>query len=142
VSATGELEWVLGGGELGDFELTSGSAFARQHSPLLTDEGVLLFDNGHLDPDALYSRAVEYRIDEASGTYEEIWSYAGDEDIYTAFMGGVERLDDGNTLIGWGSGGRVTEIDASGAVVWQVETAVGSSFGFTHAVPTLGEVLE
>lgn len=141
ISGQGNLMWRLGGPEDG-FTLLGGERFSNQHSPILTEEGVLLFDNKQPDIEELYSRAVEYRIDLEARTLEEIWSFDGDQDLYSAFMGAVERTDRGTTLIGWGSGGRLTEVDAEGTVVWQVETEVGSSFGFTRPVRTLGEVVE
>lgn len=141
LSSEGELLWRIGGPEDG-FTLLGGERFANQHSPVLTESGILLFDNKTPDIDALYSRAVEYRVDLGAGTLEEIWSFDGEQDLYSAFMGAVERTHRGTTLIGWGSGGRLTEVDADGNVVWQVETAVGSSFGFTRPVRTLGEVVE
>ncbi|MFG0630951.1 MULTISPECIES: aryl-sulfate sulfotransferase [unclassified Pseudomonas] len=60
-----------------------------QHTAWLTGKGTLtVFDNGwgrNFEPTKLsgnYSRAVEYRIDEAKGTVEQVWEYGkerGDE---------------------------------------------------------------
>ncbi len=141
LTETGELVWKLGGPE-NDFALTSGDGFSRQHSPVLIDGGLLLFDNQSPNPDELYSRAVEYRLDEEAMTYAQAWSFDGDQGLFSAYMGSVERRPDGSTLVGWGSGGRITEVSPDGEVAWQIEAAIGSPFGFTHPVETLGEVVE
>lgn len=140
LASDGELRWRLGGEE-SDFALTSGEAFHQQHSPVLTSEGVLLFDNGDPDTGALYSRAAEFALDESAMTFAPVWTWAGDEDLFTAFMGSAERLPGGSTLIGWGSAGRITEVTSAGEVTWEIESEIGSPFGFTHPVATLGEVL-
>ena len=46
------------------------------------------------------SRAVEYLIDEEKRTAKLVWSYSNGQ--FTHAQGSVERLPNGNTLIGWG----------------------------------------
>ena len=103
---SGDVVWAFGGPNCAqnDFEI-SGDPFggpSHQHDASLTDDGTLLiFDNGNLRTgDEQVSRVVEYEIDEEAMTAELVWSY--DDDRYTPIMGSAERLENGNTLIGWG----------------------------------------
>jgi hypothetical protein len=137
--ATGALDWQLGG-EGSDFALSSGDAFHSQHGPSFVPGGVLLFDNRKADVDNLYSRAVEYGVDPVAGTFTERWSYAGDRTLYSPFLGDTERLPNGNTLVGWGAAGRVSEVTPDGEAVWQVDAPMGWPPGFAHHLDTLGGV--
>ncbi|MFC4860714.1 aryl-sulfate sulfotransferase [Pseudomonas sp. MAHUQ-62] len=77
-----------------------------QHTAWLTGKGTLsVFDNGwgrNFSPTKLagnYSRAVEYRIDEAKGTVEQLWEYGkerGDE-WYSPVTSVVEYRADKDT---------------------------------------------
>ncbi|AYF88490.1 aryl sulfotransferase [Pseudomonas sp. DY-1] len=77
-----------------------------QHTAWLTGKGTLsVFDNGwgrNFSPTKLagnYSRAVEYRIDEAKGTVEQLWEYGkerGDE-WYSPVTSVVEYRADRDT---------------------------------------------
>ncbi len=138
--STGALIWQLGGVQ-SSFTQTSGRAFEGQHSPELTDDGFMLFDNGDVDIDDAYSEAVEYRVNEASRTYTPIWSYDYGQRISSYLLGDVERLENGNTLVAWGSGGTLTEVTPAGDMAFQVSLAIGSANGFTHHVNALGGVL-
>jgi hypothetical protein len=138
VDAAGRLRWQLGGRD-GDFTLTGGEAFAAQHSPALTDAGILLFDNRGPNDAELYSQAAEYTIDEDAGTYAPTWTFDGDGKLFSIIMGSAERLPNGNTLVGWGSSGRINEVTPDGEVVWQDDAAIGSPLAFAHWTSTLGE---
>ncbi|MBT8409343.1 MAG: aryl-sulfate sulfotransferase, partial [Alphaproteobacteria bacterium] len=50
-------------------------------------------------------RAVEFTVDEAAGTVEQVWSYgdAPDDRLFACFQGGAKRLPEtGNTFITYG----------------------------------------
>jgi arylsulfate sulfotransferase len=137
--ASGELVWMLGnpegwGERWQDLFLQPNGDMPwqyHQHAPKLTPAGtMLLFDNGKnrafppnpraLPPNA-FSRAVEYRIDEAAGTVEEVWSY-GDPDENWFFSGFISEADwlpnTENVLIT--VGGRVLAPDGSiGVEPWE-----------------------
>lgn len=83
-----------------DFNWTWG-----QHAPLLLPNGnLLVFDNGmnrQFDLTTLYSRAVEYEIDETNKTIKQIWSYGKDRgnDTYSMIISDVDYLPNtGNIL--------------------------------------------
>jgi hypothetical protein len=141
VTAAGDLSWQLGGATSDFTDVGSGTdaPFAEQHGPTFTEAGILLFDNREPQTGSLYSRAVELRLDEAAGSFETAWSYDGDQQLFTAFMGSAEQLDDGRTLVGWGSGGRLDLVAADGHLAWRVDVAIGHPLGFSHHLATLGE---
>lgn len=121
---TGEIKWIFSGtvGELNeelhpylltpvneDFEYPM-----SQHAATLSSDGdLMLFDNrnfdvldedGNLDQDKLYSRAVKYHIDEENMTIEEVWEYgkeAGNQ-LYSSFGSDVDELEENHYLIDFG----------------------------------------
>lgn len=129
---TGAVEWRLGG-KNNQFALISDTVwFGWQHDARLLDNGNLtLFDNGGPAADSGgISRAIEYEIDTQAMTITPVWSYS--DGTYAWFMGDVQRLPNGNTLVGWGganadNGGpydpAVTEVTPDGEVVLQMTIA-------------------
>lgn len=93
--------------------------FSGQHSIQVLENGnYLLFDNGlrHAPPE---SRAVEYRVDPVARTATMVWQFRHSPAIYTAFTGSVQRLANGNTLIGWAAIATVSEVTPNGQVAWE-----------------------
>jgi outer membrane protein assembly factor BamB len=124
-AATGAILWRLGGAE-SDFSIVNDplDGFSAQHSALILPNGnLLLFDNGtrHDPPE---SRAVEYALDPAAGTATLVWEFRHSPAIYTPFTGSVQRLANGNTLIGYAWVGRAVEVSSAGTVAWEAELAV------------------
>ena len=61
-------------------------------------------------------------------TATRVWSYSHPNEIYSPAQGSVERLENGNTLIAWGTanagqgaGTLVTEINNQGEIVWEIQ---------------------
>ena len=54
-------------------------------------------------PDAGYSRALEYVLDQTNKTATLVWEYRNTPDVFALGMGNVQRLPNGNTMIGWGT---------------------------------------
>lgn len=124
---TGEVMWRLGGVQ-SDFTFLNDpeNGFSHQHSVTqLSNGNILLFDNGNLRSTP-YTRVVEYRLDEKNKTATLVWSYS--DGRFCVAMGSVQRLPNGNTLIGWGieinkmkdNIPRITEVDSSGKVMMQI----------------------
>jgi hypothetical protein len=107
---TGNIIWKLGGKDndftfIGEHEENGPTYFSYQHDIAVLPNGdVTLFDNGNQHP-AQYSRAVEYKLDQVNKTAELVWDYRHNPDIFAQAMGSVQRLPDGNTLVGWGGAG-------------------------------------
>ncbi len=83
-----------------DFNWTWG-----QHAPLLLPNGnLLVFDNGlnrNFASSEVYSRAVEYQINELDGTIKEVWSYGESRGLetFSAIISDVDYLPQtGNIL--------------------------------------------
>jgi hypothetical protein len=100
---SGEVIWRLGG-KKNMFEfINDPDRFTYQHAiRRLANGNIILYDNGnyHSPP---YSRAVEYNIDEVNKIAALAWQYRNNPDIFGGAMGFAQRLDNGNTLISWGS---------------------------------------
>ena len=91
---------------------------AQQHCPVITDKGILCFDNGNIRPSSIHhSRAIEYDIN----TKEVIWSYVDDMPaaFFSPYMGSVQRLWNGNTFICESAYGRLFEVTPEGDIVWE-----------------------
>lgn len=110
--------------------------FRFQHTARRLPNGnILLYDNGgggHGD----ISRAVEYKLDEAEKVATMVWESRADfKAPFRPEDGSVQRLSNGNTLIGWGEmpdkdrGGKrripmFTEVDQAGNMVREL-TSLG-----------------
>lgn len=109
-----------------------------QHHPhwLADDDRLLIFDNG--DPTLRpWSRVVEIETPLlGDGTYDlagafygpamPTWEYESQEDFFSAFISGADRVSNGNTLVTDGPAGRLFEVDMAGTVVWEylAETSI------------------
>ncbi len=76
-----------------------------QHAPLILDNGnILLFDNGdrrNYNTQNLYSRAVEYDIDESNMTVKQEWSYGKERGFstYSRIVSDVDYLPETNNVL-------------------------------------------
>ena len=117
---TGQVLWRLGGRH-NQFTFVNDplGGFGFQHDVRALDNGDLLFfDNGlaHTPPE---SRAVEYRLDLPARTATLVWEYRHAPPVFNPFVGSVQRLRNGNTLVGYGARSFVTEVAPGGQVLWE-----------------------
>lgn len=140
-SRTGDIIWRFGGRN-NEFVIHNDplDGFSGQHSVRVLENGnLLVYDNGerHVPSE---SRAVEYSLDPDSRTATMVWEFRHDPPIFTQFGGSVQRRSNGNTVIGFGWVGVVTEVGPDGSVLWegrlQVE-GVDRVFYRAIAVPSL-----
>jgi len=128
---TGDIIWRLGGKECKNNQFTFLNdtvdgfwGFSHQHSiNLLPNGNLLLFDNGTLKP-TQYSRAVEYKIDELNKTVQKVWEYKCSPDLFSISQGSVQRLPNGNTVIGWGANIQqitFTEVTPDGSIAMEAK---------------------
>ncbi|MAF67353.1 MAG: hypothetical protein CMJ84_17065 [Planctomycetes bacterium] len=162
--ADGELRWILSPhgrweGPWKDKLLrpTGGGPFSwsyHQHAAEITPSGtVLLFDNGNhraVPPDPpqpegmLYSRAVEYDVDEQAKTVRQVWEYGGPtgDSWYSHAYGDADsQPQTGNVLVTDGARSadseyphanvRLVEVtrEATPRVVWELRIADTTAFG-------------
>ena len=142
---TGEIIWRLGGRQnqftfLNENPANDPTYFTYQHSVRKLQNGnILMFDNGNLHP-VQASRAVEYKLDEQAMTATLVWEYRHDPDVFAPSRGSVQRLPNGNTMIGWGSapnGGypQATEVTPDKEIVFEMSVPPGmNSFGVYRSV--------
>jgi len=92
--------WRLGGPN-NDYTFVDDPGFFWQHDiRRLPNGNITLFDNSR--PGAHPGRGVEYMLDESQYIATPVWSRSFDTVAYSTAMGNLQRLDDGNTLVGWG----------------------------------------
>ncbi|MDG1479400.1 MAG: hypothetical protein P8R54_07405 [Myxococcota bacterium] len=101
-------------------DVIDGTPWHFQHDANLTPDGTLLLVSH--EPDATVAR--EYAIGDDGLT--EVWSVAGP---LSGFLGQARRLDNGNTLVGFGGKGLLREVTPDGEIAWQLEAGLGSWFG-------------
>ncbi len=134
---TGKVIWRLGGLK-SDFTFVNDpeGGFSAQHDAQFLDNGdVLLFDNGWRH-NPQFSRAVEYRLDEAAKTATLVWSYSHDPATFTPYTGSVQRMADGATLVGFSGMNTMVQVDAGGKVLGEYRPMVtdDTSSGFYRVV--------
>ena len=102
---TGEIIWRLGGvkSRNNQFQFINDTrTFSHQHDiRRLSNGNVSLFDNGKLLVPQ-YSRTLEYELEEENKEATLVWKFSYDPPIYKNIMGNMQRLLNGNTIIGWG----------------------------------------
>jgi hypothetical protein len=130
---TGEVIWRVGGAR-GEFTFLNDplGGFSAQHSARLLPNGnLLLYDNGtrHQPPE---SRAVEYALDTITKTAALVWEFRHVPPIYTSAVGMVQRLQNGNTLVGYGLVGHAAEVGPDGGVTWEADLTVDGQPAFVY----------
>ncbi len=129
---TGDIIWRLGG-KANQFTfsnapgITDDPHFYYQHDiRRLANGHITLFDN-HNEHLPLNSRALEFELDEVNKTATLVWEYRNTPDIFSGFMGDVQRLSNGNTVIGWGGSPTLmlTELKPDGAKALEMALSGG-----------------
>lgn len=131
-SKTGDIIWRLGGKNNQFVFINDTIGFSHQHHIRRIANGdITMFDNGNLH-NPPFSRAVEYKLDEVNKTATLVWEYRNNPLIYSIAMGSVQRLDNGNTVIGWGvnttNNIQVTEVTNTRKKVFELEIPNNCSY--------------
>lgn len=124
--ATGDIIWRMGGVN-NEFTFTNDSIpYHYQHDiRRIANGNVTLYDNGNFRTPS-YSRALEYSLDEINKTATKVWEYRNSPDVFGPFMGSVQRLKNGNTLIGWGGANTtLTEVTPAGSKALEMSYPAG-----------------
>ncbi|MGN6391951.1 MAG: arylsulfotransferase family protein [Gemmatimonadales bacterium] len=122
---TGEVLWRLGGVD-NEFTFVNDplDGFSAQHyAHILPNAHLLLYDNGTRHTPQ-QTRVVEYALDTSAHTATLVWEFRHSPPIYTAYVGSVQRLANGNTAIGYGFVGHATEVTPAGAARWEADLRV------------------
>lgn len=129
--STGEIMWRFGGKYnqftvVNEDDKQSPIYFSLQHDiRILPNGNITLFDNGdqHEPP---FSRAVEYQIDEQNMIATKVWEYVPTVNVFAESNASVQRLSNGNTIIGWGNTANnptkidITEVNPDGKVEFEM----------------------
>lgn len=123
---TGNIIWRLGGLHNQFTFVNDTLGFNYQHAVRRISNGnITIFDNGNWH-NPKFSRAVEYSLDEINKTATLVWEYRHNPSIFSGFMGYVQRLDNGNTLVSWGGANpTVTEVTPGKTVVFEASYPTG-----------------
>jgi hypothetical protein len=122
---SGRILWRLGG-KKSDFVLEGGAAFAWQHNPQAVDvHTVRLFDNEAAPVVLPHSRVLWLRRDTRNHTVALIRSIEHPDGLSAGSQGNSEALENGNTFVGWGQTGRLSEFDPSGNILFDASVPAG-----------------
>lgn len=127
---TGRILWRLGG-KRSDFTLGPGVRFAWQHNPLPAGaDTIRLFDNeNNGEPGGrvmAQSRVVWIHLDTASMTATLVKAMAHPAALSVPAQGNAQALDNGDTFVGWGQLGRVSEFDPQGKLLFDATLPGGN----------------
>lgn len=113
------LRWF---GERSDgYEISPADArLDLQHFPNWTPDGTILLTT-HVPGDSERQVMRAFELDDDSARATQVWSYEADAGWYGEYSGDVTRLADGHTLIGYGTGGIIEELDADSTPVWVLD---------------------
>ncbi|MCX6140961.1 MAG: aryl-sulfate sulfotransferase [Candidatus Kapabacteria bacterium] len=136
---TGAIMWRLGGSKSKHNQFrflndTTNGFFGFSHQHCVTRSGtgtLLMFDNGNLKPAPVRSRAVEYEIDTVAKTVKRVFEFYPTPDIYATTQGSAQELENGNILVGYGSGSNNTvahEVSRDGVVQVQINNPTANGF--------------
>ncbi|HJN78117.1 MAG TPA: hypothetical protein QGF58_29660 [Myxococcota bacterium] len=112
------------------------AALDLQHYPNYTPDGTLIVST-HVLGEEGQQRAREFVVDAAAGTLSEIWAYGEGVEGYAEYSGEAVRLHNGNTLLNYGTGGEIREIDGDGETVWSLQWGDERTLGHSQLVGDL-----
>jgi hypothetical protein len=145
---SGAILWRMGGKQNQFTFITAPGVsgppqFYQQHDARRLPNGNLTVFDNHNSHQPQNSRALEYVLDEQRKTATLVWEYSPDPHEFTLAMGDVQRLDGGNTLIGWGTNQRpvLSEVRPDGSLAFELAFGAADStyrvFRFPwHGYPT------
>jgi hypothetical protein len=114
--STGRIEWTLGG-KAGDFRMGPGTRFAWAHDARRQPDGsITIFDNGAAPKVREQSRALV--LDVRGRRVRLRRAYTHPRRLLTHISAGMQRLPNGNVLIGWGATAHVSEHAPGGRMLF------------------------
>ena len=120
---SGKVMWRLGG-KRSDFELGKGVRFGWQHDVRRQADGTItIFDNAAAPKLRRQSRGIVLRVDEKRKTAMLLRTYTHRPPITAVDQGNMQKLPNGNYLIGWGHEPYVTEFGPQGKALLDLRFA-------------------
>jgi Arylsulfotransferase (ASST) len=112
--SNGRIMWRLGG-KRSDFQLGPGVAFGWQHDVRRRSDGtVTMFDNEAAPKLRRQSRGIVMRVDERHRHVALLHTFVHTPPLVSVDQGNMQKLSNGNYLVGWGHQPYVTEFGPHG----------------------------
>jgi hypothetical protein len=122
---TGKVIWRLGG-KRSDFELGRSVRFSWQHDVRRHADGTLsIFDNAAAPQMRPQSRGIILRLDMKRMRATLLRTFVHRPPILSVDQANMQRLPNGNFLIGWGHEPYVTEFGPRGKILWDARFGRG-----------------
>jgi hypothetical protein len=83
------------------------------------------------------SIAFEVKLDLTAKKASQVWTYKASPGIQNDVMGDLQRLSNGNTVIGYSTQGVLHEVSSSGTLLLEWKWPLGASFGYIQKRATL-----
>jgi Arylsulfotransferase (ASST) len=120
---SGTVMWRLGG-KRSDFELGRGVRFGWQHDVRRQQDGTItIFDNAAAPKLRRQSRGIVLRVDERRKHATLLHTFVHTPPIVAVDQGNMQKLPNGNYLIGWGHQPFVTEFGPQGKTLLDLRFA-------------------
>jgi hypothetical protein len=130
----GSMVWILNGSTT---TLTGASWVGGEHGIHIIDPTHLLIFNNNSVTNGV-SQAIELQINESAKTAMKVWTYTpSGTALKNMVMGDVQRLANGNTIIGFSTMGVIHEVSSTGTLLQSMSFAAGVTFGYIEKRPTL-----
>ena len=129
----GSTVWILNGTTA---TLTGATWVGGQHGLHLLDPTRILVFNNNINGSG-GANALEFLLDPTAGTASRIWSYTASPAITIQVMGDLQRLPNGNTVVGYSTKGVLHEVSPSGALLQSWIWPGGATFGYIEKRATL-----
>ncbi len=95
------------------------AGFDLQHYPTVTAEGTLLLTT-HVPGQPGQHRVREYSLDEQAQALVQRWSWGEGQELFARYQGEALRLDNGNTLMNFGTAAAIREHHPEHGIVWSL----------------------
>jgi hypothetical protein len=140
----GSTLWMLNGGKS---PLSGVTWKGSEHGIYVMDPNqILIFNNNSSALSGSFGSAggtgdgsivLQLKIDPAAKKVSTVWTYKGPANLQNDIMGDIQRLPNGNTIIGYSTKGAVQEVDKDGKVLSDWTFPLGGQFGYIEKRATL-----
>jgi len=136
---TGRIIWRLGG-KRSDFELGRRVRFGWQHDARRRPDGTLtLFDNAAAPKLRRQSRGIVLRVDDRHKRVTLLHTFVHTPPLVSVDQGNMQKLANGNYLVGWGHQPYVTEFGPHGKTLLDLRFAqMGADSYRAYRFPWIG----
>jgi hypothetical protein len=112
-------QWGDAPGSWAFYPASAGLEF--NHYPTITKDGTFMVSShipGGDQPGA--HRIMEFELDEENQVLKELWTYGEGIDDWSMYSGEAFRMENGNTLINFGTAGSIREVTPDKETAWHV----------------------